>query len=103
MADPNDSKSDENNGTQLDSGPYEIDEISESLGNATELDPKHRVKFGAQILLGLAALFVLASGVYLFASESNDQAAQAIYEFVTTFSPPLAFLVIGYYFRGDDK
>lgn len=103
MADSSDLGPDEPSKVELNSEPYKLDEISESLGSATELDARDRVKFGAQILLGLAILLVLASVVYLGASESSEQAAQAIYEFVTTFSPPLAFLVIGYYFRGDNK
>ena len=81
-----------------------LNEIVAQTGSAEELEPKDRARFAlaGRILFGLACLFVFASLALIYADDTRQPQAQAVFDFVTTFAPPVATLVIAFYFKSTN-
>ncbi len=61
---------------------------------------KHLLFFGSSVLLSLAGLMILASLTYFFSDEHHLQTGKDIFEFAKATLPPIATLILGFYFRG---
>ena len=69
-------------------------------GKVTE---KHLLFFGSNVLLALAVLMLAASATYFLSDEHHLQTGREIFEFAKTTLPPIATLILGFYFRGAQK
>lgn len=80
-----------------------LTDLEPGIGEAKELPPQDRarLKIAGWVLGSLAVLTVLAGGVYVYAPENRLEAAKQIFEFTKTIVPPIATLVIGFYFRNE--
>ena len=61
---------------------------------------RHLLFFGSNILLVLIGLMVLASWTYLRSDKNHLQTGREIIEFAKLTLPPIATLILGFYFRG---
>jgi len=63
--------------------------------------PKHLLHFGVGVLTVLVCLMVAASWVYLWSDEHHLLVGKEIFEFAKITLPPIATLILGFYFRGS--
>jgi hypothetical protein len=62
---------------------------------------RHLLSFGSNVLLVVVSLMVLASWTYLGSDKDHLQTGKEIFEFAKVTLPPIATLVLGFYFRGS--
>jgi hypothetical protein len=62
---------------------------------------RHLLSFGRNVLAVLVCLMVMASWVYLWSDKDHLQTGKDIFEFAKITLPPIATLIIGFYFRGN--
>jgi hypothetical protein len=89
---------------QKDTESVDISLLERKTGTAEELTPtdKARLAIAMRVLLALALIFIAASLCLIFGPESRLTQSQAIFDFVKTIVPPIATLVIGFYFRSEN-
>jgi hypothetical protein len=63
--------------------------------------PRHLLHFGVGVLAVLVCLLVAASWVYLWSDEHHFLVGKEIFEFAKITLPPIATLILGFYFRGS--
>lgn len=63
--------------------------------------PKHLLHFAVGVLSVLVCLMVAASWVYLWSDEHHLEEGKQIFEFSKIALPPIATLILGFYFRGS--
>lgn len=80
-------------------------DIENSVGRAQELPPQDRARLTiASWVLGvLAIIFLLSGWAMMYGPECRLNEAKEVFNFVKTIAPPIATLVIGFYFRGGDS
>ena len=80
-----------------------IIELENDVGEAKELPPQERARLviAGWVLGVLALIFVLAGGAMIFGPECRFAQAKEVFDFVKTIAPPIATLVIGFYFRSE--
>lgn len=80
-----------------------IIELEDNVGEARELPPQERARLviASWVLGVLAFIFVLSGGVMIFGPEPRITQAKEVFDFVKTIAPPIATLVIGFYFRNE--
>lgn len=80
-----------------------IDELEDDVGKAKELPPQERARLLiAGWVLGVLALIFISSGsLMVFGPECRITEAKEVFDFVKTMAPPIATLVIGFYFRNE--
>jgi hypothetical protein len=80
-----------------------IIELENNVGEAQELPPQERARLviAGWVLGVLAIIFVLAGGVMIFGPECRLAQAKEVFDFVKIIAPPIATLVIGFYFRSE--
>jgi hypothetical protein len=81
-----------------------IIEMESAVGKAEELTPSDRMRLSIALrVLGALAILICASGAaMLYGPLDRLEQAKTIFEFVKTIAPPIATLVIGFYFRSDN-
>lgn len=81
-----------------------IIEMESAVGKAEELTPSDRMRLSIAVrVLGALAVLILISGWgLLYGPTDRLEQAKTIFEFVKTIAPPIATLVIGFYFRSDN-
>ncbi len=81
-----------------------LKELSREMGSAEELHPKDkaRLKLAGYILFGLALIFLTVAWVHVYGPCETRKEAAEVYEFVSTFAPPIVTLVIGFYFNTEN-
>jgi hypothetical protein len=62
---------------------------------------RHLLSFGSNVLLAVVSLMVLTSWTYLWSDKDHLQTGKEIFEFAKITLPPIATLVLGFYFRGS--
>jgi hypothetical protein len=87
----------------VDKEEVRINELEDAVGEAKELPPqeKARLVIAAWVLGVLALIFVLSGGVMVYGPECRIEQAKEVFDFVKTMAPPIATLVIGFYFRSE--
>lgn len=80
-----------------------IIELEGGVGQAQELPPQDRARLviASWVLGVLALIFALSGGALIFGPECRLEQAKEVFDFVKTIAPPIATLVIGFYFRGE--
>lgn len=80
-----------------------LDEIENTVGLAQELPPGDRVRLSiASWVLGvLATIFVLFGCLMIYGPTERLTQIKEVFDFVKTIAPPIATLVIGFYFRSE--
>jgi Mn2+/Fe2+ NRAMP family transporter len=78
----------------------------ESIGKGNRpgggvVTPRHLLAFGGWVLVGLAILMIAACAVYLNADKDHQATAKDIFELAKVTLPPIATLILGFYFRGS--
>jgi len=63
--------------------------------------PRHLLSFGRNVLAVLVVLMVMACWVYLWSDKDHLQIGKDIFEFAKITLPPIATLILGFYFRGS--
>ena len=61
---------------------------------------KHLLFFGSNVLVVLSLLMCVASATYFLSDKDHLQTGKKIFEFAKTSLPPIATLILGFYFRG---
>jgi hypothetical protein len=61
---------------------------------------KHLLFFGSNVLLVLTLLMCAAGATYFFSDKDHLQTGKDIFEFAKATLPPIATLILGFYFRG---
>jgi len=61
---------------------------------------KHLLFFGSNVLLALTLLMCAASATYFFSDKDHISTGKDIFEFAKATLPPIATLILGFYFRG---
>ena len=89
---------DKNNSTQV-----HLTDLETNLGEATELRPQEKVRLdlALKVLGTLAGIFLLSGSALIFGPCERLSQAKDIFDFVKTIVPPIATLVIGFYFRSE--
>lgn len=84
-------------------GEVRLTDLESSLGEAQELPPQDRARLtiAINVLGALALIFLFASLALVFGPDSRIEQEKAIFDFVKTIAPPIATLVIGFYFRNE--
>jgi hypothetical protein len=62
---------------------------------------KHLLFFGSNVLLVVVGLMILASWTYIWSDKDHLQTGKEIFEFAKVTLPPIATLILGFYFRGN--
>ena len=85
-------------------GDVNIIEMEQEVGEAKGLTPHDRMRLSiaVRVLLALAILIVFSGLALLFGPSDRTEQAKTFFEFVKTIAPPMATLVIGFYFRGEN-
>lgn len=80
-----------------------LTDLESSSGEAQELPPHDRARLtiAAWVLGAMLLIFVLASMALVLGPNERLEQEQAIFDFVKTIAPPIATLVIGFYFRNE--
>lgn len=88
----------------MDKDEVRIIELENNVGEAQELPPQERARLviAGWVLGVLALIFTMAGGVMIFGPECRLAQAKEVFDFVKTIAPPIATLVIGFYFRSDN-
>jgi hypothetical protein len=79
-------------------------DIESKVGEAEELTAHDRARLSIAVKV-LAALFIVFCGAgwgLLYGPDSRLEQAKEIFEFVKTIAPPIATLVLGFYFRSEN-
>ena len=63
--------------------------------------PRHLLAFGERVLAVLAILMLAACSAYFFADKERAGTAKEIFELAKVTLPPIATLILGFYFRGS--
>jgi len=63
--------------------------------------PMHLLSFGRWILAMIVGLMVAACSLYFLSDKDHLQTGKDIFEFAKITLPPIATLIIGFYFRGS--
>ena len=89
--------------TGSQSDQVRLTDLESKTGKAEEMAPNDRARLTIAInVLGALALIFLLSGLALIYGPNNRaDEAQAIFDFVKTMAPPIATLVLGFYFRNE--
>ena len=84
--------------------PISLKDLSKDIGQAKELPTKDRarLKLAAHILIGLGLIFVASAWVHIYGPIETREEAAEVFEFVSTFAPPIVTLVIGFYFNTEN-
>lgn len=72
-------------------------------GSAEEMPAQDRARLtiAVRVLGALAIIFIMAGWVLIYGPECRLAQAKEVFEFVKTIAPPIATLVIGFYFRSE--
>ncbi len=81
-----------------------LKDLAKDMGTAEELPAKDRarLKLASQILVGLGVIFLTTAWVHIYGPNDTRKEAAEVFEFVSTFAPPIVTLVIGFYFNTDN-
>lgn len=81
--------------------PIDISDLAKTSGEAKELPARERARFAlaGYVLIGLAVLVGLSGFVLIYGPADRLTEATAVFDFVSTMAPPIATLVIGFYFH----
>jgi hypothetical protein len=84
----------------------EINLQDQSVGKGSErgsgvVTQRHLLAFGAYVLIVLALLMTLSCATYFFADKDHLQSGKEIFELAKVTLPPIATLILGFYFRGN--
>lgn len=81
----------------------ELENLVDKQGEAEELPPadKARLKLAGWVLTAIFLAFIASGGALIFGPVDRMEQTEAVFEFVKTMGPPIATLVIGFYFRGE--
>jgi hypothetical protein len=63
--------------------------------------PMHLLSFGRWVLAIIVCLMVAACSIYFLSDKDHMQTGKDIFEFAKITLPPIATLIIGFYFRGS--
>ncbi|KRG65642.1 hypothetical protein ABB26_03625 [Stenotrophomonas humi] len=82
-----------------------IDDTANEVGGVVDISPsdKARLTMAYLVLAGVAILLVLSWASLMFIPDNRQVQAQAFFDFVRAFGPPLITLVLGYYFRDSQS
>jgi hypothetical protein len=88
---------------QLEKETVKLFDFESDTGKAKELEPadKARLSIARGVLWALALIFLGAAVGLLYGPDCRLEQSQAIFDFVKTIVPPIATLVIGFYFRNE--
>lgn len=83
--------------------PVRLTELESTTGTAEEMAPndRARLRIAINVLGVLATLFLLASLSMIYGPSDRVDEIKAVFEFVKTMAPPIATLVLGFYFRNE--
>lgn len=89
--------------TETPNAPVRLTELESKTGTAEEMAPNDRARLRIAInVLGVLALFfLLASLALIYGPSDRANEIKAVFEFVKTLAPPIATLVLGFYFRTE--
>ena len=81
--------------------PIDIGELAKTSGKAEELPARERARFALAgwVLAGLAVLVGLSGFFLIYGPADRLTKAEEFFDFVSTMAPPIATLVIGFYFH----
>lgn len=88
---------DDEDGRQLEDFGEASEETGPDVGTEPAPDPK-RLAFAKQVLAGTGFLFVLAAAAYVSDAAFGGDRGKDIFDAGKTILPPIATLVLGYYF-----
>ncbi|MDP1997158.1 MAG: hypothetical protein Q8J90_08150 [Gallionella sp.] len=80
-----------------------LTELESGSGEAKELPPHDRARLtiAVNVLGALALIFFLACLALVYGPDDRANQAKEIFDFVKTMAPPIATLVLGFYFRNE--
>lgn len=80
-----------------------LTDLESGSGEAKELPPHDRARLtiAVNVLGALALIFLLSGLALIFGPDNRANQAKEIFDFVKTMAPPLATLVLGFYFRNE--
>ena len=80
-----------------------LTDLEVGVGHAVELSAQERARLtlAVRVLAALGLVVVLAAYVLIYGPSERLDEAKAVFDFVKTVAPPIATLVIGFYFRGE--
>lgn len=89
------------NSTLQEEEVVSIEDTADEVGGVEDISPsdKARLTMAYLVLGGVAFFLVLGWMSLMFIPEGRQVQAQAFFDFVRSFGPPLVTLVLGYYFR----
>lgn len=89
--------------TENQSDQVRLTDLEFKTGEAEEMAPNDRARLTIAInVLGALALIFLFSGLALiYGPNDRIEEAKAVFDFVKTMAPPIATLVLGFYFRNE--
>ena len=81
--------------------PIDIRELAKTSGKAEELPARERARFALAgwVLVGLVVLVGLSGLVLIYGPAGRLTEATEVFDFVSTMAPPIATLVISFYFH----
>ena len=90
---------------QQDPDELKISDFESTAGSAEELPPHDRARLSIahKVLAVLAIIFIAASLFLIFGPMDRLAQEQAVFDFVKTIVPPIATVVIGFYFRSESQ
>ena len=91
-----------------DSNIPEIQLTDKSIGSSAQrgggvVTPKHLLFFASNVLMVLVVLMVAASWTYFWSDSNHLQTGKEIFEFAKISLPPIATLILGFYFRSGNS
>lgn len=80
-----------------------LTDLEKDAGSAVEMSPQERARLSLAlwVLSFLGLIFVLSAAALIMGPGDRVEQAQTVFEFVKTVAPPIATLVIGFYFRSE--
>lgn len=85
-------------------GQLRLTDLESDSGEAQELPPQDpaRLTIAVNVPGAMALIFFLAGLALIFGPDDRLKEAKEIFDFVKTIAPPIATLVIGFYFRNEN-